>query len=116
MAVFAISAADLICGRNHRCPHRSCSSLQYGLQLKVLLSYEIEHQLNAALVHVATQFGLYATWMHRCCTHATASVPFVKRNREESVCGLRPAICDEGFIGRLFKVGIFQVNIGKAVT
>lgn len=54
--------------------------------------------------------------MHRGSAHVTVPVPFVEPNSEEDICRLRSAICDEGFIGRPLKIGIFQVDIGKAVT
>src|SRR2546423_9972754 len=123
VAIFAIPAADLAGVSNHSGPHRSCSSLRNGLQLKwrltfgcILFVYLVDHFLKTALVHVATQFSVYTTWMYRCGTHATVPVPLVERDGEESVCGLRPAIRDERCIGRPLKVRIFKVDIGKAVT
>src|SRR6266404_6352200 len=95
VAVFAISATDLVWGRYNCSPDRSCSPLWNGLQLirlftcsSTLLVCLVQHLLKETLVHVATQFSPYAPRMHRCSTHATVAVPFVERNGEESVCSL----------------------------
>src|SRR6266481_1504306 len=95
VAVLAISAADLVCGRNNCSPHGSGSPLWNGLQLirlftcgSTLLVCLVQHLLKETLVHVATQFSPYAPRMDRCSAHATVAVPFVERNGEESVGSL----------------------------
>ena len=67
VAVLAISATDLVSGRNNCRPHRSCSPLWNGLQLirlftcgSTLLVCLVQHLLKETLVHVATQFSPYA--------------------------------------------------------
>src|SRR5882762_4783119 len=123
VAVLAVSAANLVSGSHDTGPHRSCGSLRNGLPLerrltlgRKLLVHLFHDPLNAARIYVATQFGLYASWMHCRGTHATLAVPLVERNGEEDICRLRSAIRDEWLIGGPLKVGILKVNVRVAVT
>ena len=123
VAILAIPAADLLGGSNDTGPHRSCGSLRNGLPLKgrltpccKLLIHLVDHLLDMAWVHVATKLGPYASRMHGCSAYATLPVPLVEGNGKKDVRCFRTAICNEEVIGRPFKVGILEVDVGEAVT
>src|SRR6266849_746487 len=123
VAVLAIPAANLVGGSHDTGPHGSCGPLRNGLPLKwpltlgrELLVHLFHDPLNAARIYVATQFGLYASWMHSRGAHPTLPVFLIERNGEEDVCRLRSAIRHKWLIGRPLKVGILNVNVRKTVT
>src|SRR6267154_4318355 len=123
MAVFAIAAADFVSRSNNADPHRSCGSLGHSLPLEgrftlgaKLLAYLIDQGLHTGRLDVASQFGVYDAGVHSGSAHAPVTVPLVEGNSKLDICRLRSAIGDEGVIGRAFKVGIVEVNIGVAVT
>ena len=74
-----------------------------------------DHRLNVARVHVAGQFGLYASRMHGRCAHATLPMPLVESNGKEDVRRLRSAVGNEGLVGRSLKVGILEIDVGETV-
>jgi hypothetical protein len=97
--------------------------LRNGLQLKwwltlcrKLLIHLVDDFLKLGHVHVTTELRMYGAWMHSCGAHPTVSMTFVKSDVEEDVCRLRSAIRDKGLIGRPLKIGILEIDIGKAVT
>ena len=103
MAVLAISAADLVIGSNEAGPYRSCGPLWNGLPLESrlalcgkLLIHLVDHLLDLAWVHEATQFGSYASRMHGCRADATLTVPLVESNSEEDIRRFRSAVGNEG--------------------
>ena len=61
-----------------------------------------------------------SVWMPPGCTgrgaHTTLTVPPVEGNSEEDIRRLRSAVGNEGLIGRPFKVGILEIDVGVAVT
>src|SRR5260370_28529088 len=92
MAVLAIPAADLASGSNDTGPHRSCSSLWNRLPLErrlslcgKLLIHLVDDLLDLAWVHVTTQLGPNAAWMHGCGADATLTVPLVEGNGKKDV-------------------------------
>src|SRR4030095_7568730 len=123
VAVLAVSAADLVSWSNDTGPHRGCGSLRNRLQLegrltlcRKLLIHLLNPFLKFAQIDLTTQFRMYGSWMHSCGAYTMLPVPVVEGNREQDVCRLRSAIRDKGFIWSPLKIGIFQVDIGVAVT
>src|SRR5262249_50923492 len=123
VAVFAISAADLVGGSNHAGPYRSCGSLRNGFPLERCLALGRELLISLfddlsylAGIQVASQFGVYHSRMHSRSAHALISVASVEGDCEEDIRCLRSAIRYPGVIRRPLKVGIVEVDIGIAVT
>ena len=78
-----------------------------------LIVHLFDHVFDAAGLHVPPEVGLDDSWMHGRSAHSTLAVPLVEGDGEETICGLRPAIRDEGIIGRSLKVRIVEVDIGR---
>jgi hypothetical protein len=81
-----------------------------------LLIHLVDDPLYATRIDVASLFGLDASGMHGRGAHTTLTVPPVEGNSEEDIRRLRSTVGKEGLIGRPFKVGILEIDVGVAVT
>src|SRR5262249_32264841 len=91
--------------------------LEWSLTFRLQLLIDLVHQvLNLARARIAGQLGLYCSRMHCRSAHPAIPMPSIEGNGEEDVRRLRSAISDHGIVGRPLKIGIFEVDIGNAVT
>lgn len=114
VAVFAVSPADVVCGRHDRRPHRGRGSLRDGLP--------VERRRGRTLAGVRRcdqrldGLGLDRARMDRRGPDAVELVAAVELDREKNIGRLGTAIGCQRVIGRPLEIGIVEIDVGTTMT